>query len=242
MLAWLPSSPTAVWGHRGRRRGTVSLPFISGARVLDVAVLIARDGHRPVGDEGAHEAHPRFLHHPSGDGVDCHGRGYNPVHPELGEPLGDQRPRSPCRVPPSPDRAAQPVAQFRLVLWVVGAGPEMEPAEEFPGRLLERGPEPVAGKALVVVKECREVGIPPLMYRITRGSLSSSTSSSASSPVNCRSRRRSVSRNVSVQTFSHRGKIRAYLRGGRSDARLRYPTGVSPRPVRKSLARCAWSE
>jgi hypothetical protein len=62
-------------------------------------VLIAGNGHRPVGYEGAHEAHPGFLHHSSGGCVYCHGRCYNPLHPGLVEPLGDQGPRSLRRVP-----------------------------------------------------------------------------------------------------------------------------------------------
>ena len=84
----------------------------------------------------------------------------------------------------------------------------MEPTDESPARFLDSGPKAVPGEALVVVQEhrqdlvldlVRDVGRPPLMKRITSGSLSSSTRLSTSSPVNRRNTRRSVSRKICIE-------------------------------------------
>jgi len=56
-------------GARGRtpRRSANSIsfgfPLSPIERVFDIALLVARDVHRPVGVERAHESQARFLHH-----------------------------------------------------------------------------------------------------------------------------------------------------------------------------------
>ena len=114
------------------------------------------NGHWPVGDESAHEAHPGFLHHSSEAVFTAMVEATTRCTPNSVNPLAIRARDPSVACPLSPDRVAQPVPKFRLILRIVGAWPEVEPAKEFPGRLLERGPEPVAGKAPVVVEESRE--------------------------------------------------------------------------------------
>ena len=70
----------------------VGFPLSPVERVFDIAVLGARDSHRPVVVEPAHEAQAGFLHHAARPDVDSHRVGRHAFNAQLGEPLADQRP------------------------------------------------------------------------------------------------------------------------------------------------------
>ena len=94
--------------------------------------------------------------HPSRRDVHDHRERDDALDTVLGEALVDQRARAFGRVPVAPGRLVQPVAELDLVRRSVLRGPEVEPAQEPAARLLDRGPEAVAGEASVVVEERRQ--------------------------------------------------------------------------------------
>src|SRR5439155_911517 len=71
----------------------------------------------------------------------------------FGEALADQRARPLGGVPLAPGRLAQPVTEFDLAGSGVRTRPEMEPAQELPGCLLDGRPESIALVPLVIVQE-----------------------------------------------------------------------------------------
>ncbi len=87
-------------------------------------------------------------------------RGWRPVL----RSLVDERAASLGRVPLPPGGGIQPVAQLRVVVRVLRQWPQMEPAEERAGPLLDSCPEPVP-TSVVVCEPCRQVFVADLVPR-----------------------------------------------------------------------------
>ena len=81
------------------------LPLGPGDLVLDVAVLVAGDAHRPRRVGGPHEAHADLLHHSSRAGVHRHGLRVRTRHAVAPEAQIDQRLRAHRAVALSPTGA-----------------------------------------------------------------------------------------------------------------------------------------
>ena len=144
-------------------RPFMRLPVLPGQRVLDLALLGARDGGHDVRMVGAEEDQAAFLHHPAGREVDRHRVGDDFPDSEIGEALADERAGSLGGVALVPHRLAQPVAEVDGVR--IAIRPEVEPAEELPGSPGLGRPEAPAVVALVKAEEERDDPHPHLVAR-----------------------------------------------------------------------------
>src|ERR671920_387974 len=131
----------------------MSLPIGLPQRVFDVSVFRTFDVIRPRLMERAHVLKARFLHHPPGGGVDDHSLRDHAAHPEFGEALVDQGPRTFGGVALAPGGSLEPVAELGLVRISAFSRSEVEPSEKFPGGLLDGRPETVPVTLLVKAQE-----------------------------------------------------------------------------------------
>ena len=151
--------------HRTRRAeaalalgalGSLLLPFGSEQPVLHVAFLLPLDVVGPGLVEDPHEPQPRLLQHAARCDVHDHRGRHHAVDAELGEALVDESSRAFGRVSLPPRGPVQAVAELHLGRTRVVRRPEVEPAHEPAGRLLDRGPEAEPGEAGVVVEKRRQ--------------------------------------------------------------------------------------
>ena len=157
-------------------------------------------GHSPW--KRPDEPQPGLLHHAPRCGVDRERVGEDSARAELGECLVDERPRPLGRVALAPCAALEPIPQLRFVLPVV-LGSKMEPADELLALLLDDAPVPYPGQRSYCVSQWWSIAslnsdTPPVMKRVTSGSLSRSRSRSTSASVSFRRMSRSVSRKTSI--------------------------------------------
>src|SRR4029079_6299699 len=103
------------------------LPLVAADGILDVALLVAGNAHRPFGMEGAYESLADCRHHTPRPHVDGHRLGQHSAYAPRRETLVDQRGRPLCRKPPAPRRRDQAVPELRLVVAVPVARPEVKP-------------------------------------------------------------------------------------------------------------------
>jgi hypothetical protein len=154
------------------------LPFVAEQAILDVAVLGARQGIRPVQVHGARVPQAGLFHDPPGAGVHRHGGGHDLAHPEIGERQAHQGQRALGGVPLSPGAAAQPVAEAGDAGIAAGVGPVLDgtvgrcdrPQHEPPDELAVgagfRGPVPEPGEAQVAAGEVGQHLVADLRQRL----------------------------------------------------------------------------
>src|SRR3954452_9810182 len=104
-----------------------TLPLVGADGILDVALLVAGDAHRPFGMKGTYEAHAGFLHHTARRHVDSHRLGQHSAYAPRRETPVDQRDRPLCRKPPAPRRRDQAVPELGLIVSVTVARPDVKP-------------------------------------------------------------------------------------------------------------------
>lgn len=127
--------------------GSVSLggePFGAGDGVLDVALFVAVDADRPIGDEFAHQSHARLLHHATRPDIDRHCLCVHALNAQFAKATVDQRERALGAEAFAPSVATQPVAKLRLKRSGTIARSEVKPTKEGAGCFFVRCPKPVA--------------------------------------------------------------------------------------------------